>query len=208
MTSRVAGTSLRPCWALALLSVAFVLAGLALHAGPADAHAKYESSTPADGETVSVSPDVVEIIFTQEMRRAGGLPTSTVVNESGDIVSLETRLDDENRQLLEIELAPALPDGRYTVIYHVLSDADGDDSQGAFHFFVGDATGDGPTSTETPVDRTPEPATTSQPTATPQPGTEDADGDGIPLWGLIVGIAAATIVAGGAGLAIGRSAAR
>ena len=62
--------------------------------------------------------------------------------------------------------------------------------------------------TETPVDGTPEPATTSQPTATPQPGTEDANGDGIPLWGLIVGIAAATIVAGGAGLAIGRSAAR
>jgi methionine-rich copper-binding protein CopC len=193
---------------LALLSVTFVLAGLALHAGPADAHARYESSTPADGETVSESPDVVEIIFTQEMRRAGGLPTSTVVNESGDIVSLESRLDDENRQLLVIDLAPGLPDGRYTVIYHVLSDADGDDSQGAFHFFVGDATGDDPASTETPTDGTPEPATTSQPTAAPPPSAEDADGDGIPLWSLIVGIVAAAIVAGGAGLAIGRSATR
>ncbi|MFQ5472461.1 MAG: copper resistance protein CopC, partial [Dehalococcoidia bacterium] len=171
-------------------------------------HAKYDFSSPADGETVAESPETVEIFFTQDVRRAGGLPTAIVVNESGDEISLETTLDDDNRRRVIVDMPPALPDGRYSVIYHVLSDADGDESQGAFHFFVGEATGDTPAPTEPPTGGTQEPTTTPQPTATPEPTPEDSGDDGIPVWGLIVGIVAAAAVAGGAGLRIGRTATR
>ena len=194
----------RPLWALAILSVAFVLAGLALNAGPAYAHAKYESSTPGDGAAVAESPETVEVTFTQEMRRAQGFPTATVVNESGDIVSLDTTLSDDDRTLLIIDLAPSLPHGRYTVIYHVLSDADGDDSQGAFHFFVGELTDETPSPVATPSGDTPEPTATTDPTPTDD-SDDDDDSDGVPVWGLIAGIAAAAVIAGAAGIRIGRT---
>jgi methionine-rich copper-binding protein CopC len=194
-----------------IVSIA-VLAGLALNAGPAYAHATYESSTPGDGETVSESPDVVEITFSQEMRRSQGLPTANVFNDSGDTVSVDTTLSDDDRTLLIIDLAPSLPDGRYTVIYHVLSDADGDDSQGAFHFFVGQPAGDTASPTESPIDSTDAPTFTPSPTATLEPTPTDDDNgddsDGVPVWALITGIAAAAVVAGATGLGIGRMATR
>jgi methionine-rich copper-binding protein CopC len=185
-----------------------VLAGLAFDASPAQAHAKFDFAVPAEGTVLAESPDTVEIFFTQDVRRAGGLPTAIVVNESGDDVSLETTLDDDNRRRVVIDMPPALPDGRYTVIWRALSDDDGHDGQGAFHFFVGEPTGDTPAPTETPVDGTSDPTSTPEPTATPKPtlndGDDSNDSDGVPVWGLIVGIAAAALIAGVAGARIGR----
>jgi len=181
-----------------------VLAVLAFSASPASAHARYESSTPNDGEAVAESPDTVEITFSQEMRRAQGFPTATVVNESGDTVSLDTTLSDDDRTLLIIDLAPSLPHGRYTVIYHVLSDADGDDSQGAFHFFVGETSDETPSPAATPSGDTPEPTATTTPTPT-NDNDDDDDNDGVPVWGLIISIATAAVIAGAAGVGIGRA---
>lgn len=179
------------------------IAGLAMPASPALAHAYYERSVPAEGEVVAESPETIEIYFSQEMRRSGGLPAAIVVNESGDVVSLEAALSDEDRTLITVDLAPALPDGRYTVIWHNLSDADGDESQGAFHFYVGEGPPDaGGATPPSPNDETP--ATPTPAPAEPPDGADDGD-DGVPLWGLIAGIVAAAVISGGAGLAIGRS---
>ena len=90
----------------------------------ASAHANYESSTPADGEVVPEGPERVDVFYSQEVARSGGLPILFVANQSGDVIADEAVLDDEDRTHISIELPPALPDGRYTVIWHTLSDED------------------------------------------------------------------------------------
>ncbi len=188
---------------IVLLSV--VLAGLALPASPAGAHAGYERSEPADGAVLPESPPRVDVWFSQEVRRSGGLPKMIVVNDAGDTVSLETVLDDEDRHRVYAELAPALPPGRYTVIWHTLSDEDGEEAQGAFHYYVGAGPEDGstPTAGETPQPPSPPP---SQPTPTPEPSSpEAADGDdGLPVWALVIGIIGGVAVGAGAGVILGR----
>jgi methionine-rich copper-binding protein CopC len=186
-------------------ALAFVLiAGLAPPASPANAHGAYESSVPAENEIVAESPERVDVYFGQELRRSGGLPDVFIVNEAGDTVSTESALDDEDRTHVAVTLPPALPNGRYTVIWHTLSDQDGEEAQGAFHFYVGEGPTDGgqtaePTATAETGDATPTPQAT-EPTS-----SGDDDSSGVPVWGLIVGIVAATVVAGGAGLVLGRS---
>jgi methionine-rich copper-binding protein CopC len=178
---------------------ATLLAGPALNAGPAMAHADYDYSIPAEDEVVPESPETVEVYFRQEMRRSGGLPELFVVNQAGDTISLESNLDDEDRTHMTIDLPPALPNGRYTVIWHTLSDEDGEEAKGAFHFYVGEE----PDDSETPATSgTPEP--TPAPT-TPVDAAAEDDSDGVPVWGLIAGIVAAAVISGGAGIAIGRS---
>jgi methionine-rich copper-binding protein CopC len=97
------------------MSIALVLslAGmLAVGASIAAAHANYERSEPADGAVLPASPPSVEVWFTQELRRSGGLPTLVVVNSSGDAVDLGAVLDDNDRHRLFADLPPALPPGR------------------------------------------------------------------------------------------------
>lgn len=189
---------------LAAAALALVLvAGLDLPAGSAGAHGKYERSVPAEDEVVPQSPETVDVYFSQELRRSGDLPNLLIVNEAGDTVSTESLLDDEDRTHVAISLPPALPNGRYTVIWHTLSDQDGEEASGAFHFYVGEGPSDeetvGLSETPVPSDATPTPLPTDP------PSTEDGDSNGIPVWGLIVGIVAAAVVAGGAGLVLGRS---
>jgi methionine-rich copper-binding protein CopC len=109
-------------------------------------HARYERSEPADGAVMPQSPPRVDVYFTQEVRRSGGLPTLLVVNDTGDAIQTQVVLDDANRTHMYALLAPSLPPGRYTVIWHTLSDEDGEEARGAFHFFVGG----GPTTGQTP----------------------------------------------------------
>lgn len=195
------------------LIVALLLAGLALPAAPAHAHARYERSEPADGAVLDQSPPRVDAWFSQEMRRSGGLPTMVVASESGDVIADDAVLDNADRTHMYVELPPALPDGRYTVIWHNLSDEDGDEAQGAFHFFVGEpATEGSPTTTAAPsppATAGPEPTATSPPerplpTAVPAPLGEGGDGgDGVPVWALIAGIIGGAAAGAGGGLALG-----
>jgi methionine-rich copper-binding protein CopC len=165
----------------------------------AEAHAGYESSTPGDGEVVAEAPAVVEVRFGQEMGRSGGLPTLIVVNEAGDQVDLGAVLSDDDRTVITAELAPSLPDGRYTVIWHTLSDEDGEEAQGAFHFYVGSGPDAQPTGEATRAA-----ATTPTASATPEDNDGDEDGDGVPLWLLVAGIAAGAVGGAAVGLVIGR----
>lgn len=167
------------------------------------AHAKYERSDPADGAVLEKAPLQVDVWFSQEMARKGGLPSLVVVNDVGDQVDLGSTLDDNDRKHIFADLAPALPEGRYTVIWHTLSDEDGEEAQGAFHFYVGTGPGGstpGPT-TRAPQ-RTPSPLPTA--TASPSPVAEGGGGGGIPAWALVVGVLAGAAAGGAGGYVTGR----
>lgn len=169
-------------------------------AQPASAHSGYERSEPGDGAVVAESPARVDVYFGQEMARSGGLPTMIVVNNSGDQVDLGATLDDNDRKHLYAGLAPSLPDGRYTVIWHTLSDEDAEEAQGAFHFYIGAGpSGDSPAPAAT-VAQTPPPAPGS---ATPA-AASTGDGGGIPAWALVLGIFAGALVGGAGGVFAGR----
>jgi len=163
------------------------------------AHAGYDSSTPGDGEVVAESPARVDVYFGQEMARSGGLPTLVVVNESGEQVDLGATLDDDDRTHMFVDLPPELSDGRYTVIWHTVSDEDGEEAQGAFHFYVGE----GPNGVPAMGTEAPNVGTV---TATPEPAAapDDDDGSGVSVWLLVVGVAGGLLIGGGAGMALGR----
>ena len=141
--------------------------------------------------------------FSQELRRSGGLPTLDVVNAAGDIVSEPAVLDDDDRAHVSAALPPSLPNGRYTVIWHTLSDEDGDEARGAFHFYVGEgpvraseiAPAPAPTATPAPAPTaTPAPAPTATPTpaptATPTPAPTATPAP-TPAW--LIGLIGAVI---------------
>ena len=182
--------------------VAITLLALGLMVGDrsAFAHAGYETSSPADGEVLAEPPERVDAYFGQEMSRSNGLPTMIVVNAAGDVITEDATLDDADRKHLSVEMPPALPDGRYTVIWHTLSDEDAEEAQGAFHYYVGD----GPSATAGP-NETPDATATPGPTAAP--GDDANDDGGVPLWAMIAGIVAGLVIGGGAGVALGRRAA-
>lgn len=182
--------------ACALLLTALILGG----GQRAFAHAAYESSTPADGEGVSESPEQVEIVFSQEVARQGGLPTVMVVNQFGDVTADEPVLDDTDRTRLTVDLPPALGNGRYTVIWHTLSDEDGEEAQGAFHFYVGEGPNGPAPGTETPAGGTPTGGAT---TVVTQPGVGDGGGGGVPVWALVGGLAVALVIGASAGVTLG-----
>jgi len=176
---------------------ALLLAALLTGGGQrAFAHAGYEESTPADGETVAESPERVDVFFGQEIARQGGLPTMIVVNVFGDLIADEPVLDDTDRKHMYVDLPAALGTGRYTVIWHTLSDEDGEEALGAFHFFVGEAP-DGTSSATTP----PAAATVSPPPTIIDAGGGDGGND-VPLWALIGGIAASLAAGLGVGVAL------
>lgn len=185
-----------PAWAAAILLAA---AAALLTVLAASAHAKYERSEPADGAVLAQPPSRVDVYFSQEMTRSGGLPSLVVVNDVGDRVDLGAKLDDNDRKHIYADLAPALPPGRYTVIWHTLSDEDAEEAQGAFHFYVGPGPSGAPPAA--PVATTAPAATPAAATlaATAGPAAAEAGGDSsLPIWALVAGIAGG-LLAGGAG---------
>ncbi|HUF52642.1 MAG TPA: copper resistance protein CopC [Dehalococcoidia bacterium] len=164
------------------------------------AHADLESSTPAEDEVVAESPDEIEIFFGQELVRQGGLPGVVVVNEAGDVLADEPVVDDADRTRLTVALPPALGDGRYTVIWHTLSDDDAEEARGAFHFYVGEGPSGGPSNGTDDPGATPAPTGT---TVVTQPaGGGDGGGNDVPLWALLGGLAVALVVGTSAGVTL------
>jgi copper transport protein len=180
------------------------VAAFALFLTPAvrvSAHAAYDHSTPGDGEVLAAAPARIDVFFKEEMQHANGLPTLVVVNGSGDTVSSNTTLDDNDRKHISADLNPGLPPGRYAVIWHNVSADDGDDAEGAFYFYVG--AGPSPSASASTATTTASPAAAT-PTVKPVTPAESDDGGDIPTWGLIAGIVAGLVVGAGGGIAIGR----
>ena len=177
-----------------VLALILLLTGLPV--ATVDAHAGYESSTPADGEVVPEGPSQVDVFFGQEMARSGGLPSLIVVNGSGDQVDLGAELDDADRTHIFTPLAPSLPDGRYTVIWHTLSDEDGEESQGAFHFYFGAPNHKiaPPSPQPTLPDKgTPVPTLTAAPTDPPTADDGD-DSGGVSVLAAVIGLIATAVI--------------
>lgn len=184
---------------LAAIGTSALLLALALMPGHASAHAEYERSEPAENEVVTESPERVDVWFGQEMARSGGLPSVTVVNQAGDVIADEPVLDDDDRTHIFIELPPDLPPRRYTVIWHNVSDEDGEEAQGAFHFYVGQGA-------EETGEATP-PGDIVAPTTVVTPGaqTSDSGDDGAPWWLVPVVAIGGLVLGAGGGLAMGRT---
>ena len=164
-----------------------LLAALAL-ASRVQAHAGYERSEPSDGASIASSPARVDVWFGQEVRRSGGLPTLTVVNNSGDTVSRNAVLDDRDRTHMSAELGSSLPPDRYTVIWHTLSDGDGEEAEGAFHFYVGVEGTVGPPPAATLSTAAPSPTCVPS-TVAPINSAPDGNGNnGSLIWGLVLGV--------------------
>lgn len=113
-----------------LATLAFVTT---LFASSAIAHARFQSSTPAPGQTVATAPANVSITFTEDLAFGS---TGSVVNAAGTTVSTGASYTVADRKLLIITLKPGLPSGTYTVNWHTVSSEDGDQLDGSFSFTV------------------------------------------------------------------------
>ena len=85
----------------------------------AQAHAFLDHAEPKVGITVTNSPSVIKIWFTQDLEPA--FSTIEVRDAQGNEVDKkDTHLNDKDKTLLIVSM-PHLLDGTYTVIWHVTS---------------------------------------------------------------------------------------
>ena len=121
-----------------LLRVAVLLpAILILLSGAVFAHADYDESVPAAGETVATAPQQVQVWFTQDMFRREGQNSLEVYGPDEQRVDLDdAAIDDDNRKLMTVSLQSGLAGGVYTVRWRTLSADDGDDADGEFQFTI------------------------------------------------------------------------
>ncbi len=125
-------------WLLGLLPVAALLAllGVAI----VSAHARYDHSTPGQGEVLQTSPARVDIYTVQDMKKDQTVTEITVADANNNRVdSGDTTVEDTNRRHFSVGLKPNLPAGRYVVSFKNSSDEDGEDDHGQFAFYVGSA---------------------------------------------------------------------
>lgn len=192
-------------------------AALLIPAGRAAAHADYERSEPGRDAVVQTSPATVDVFFTQELFRQQGANFVRVFNDQNAQVSDgDGVIDDNDRKHMAATIPATLPEGRYIVRWQSLSDADGDDDEGAFCFYVvvqptaeqaaecaALAATEEPEATGTAGAGTPS-AATAEPTAaeatpTAIAPTDDDDNDsntGV-IVGIVVAVAVVVVVAGG-----------
>lgn len=116
-----------------VVATACAAAALLLHASPARAHAFLDHSDPAVGSTVSTSPPVIHLWFTQELEPE--FSSVTVTDKSGATVNEPAEVDPSNRSELDVKLK-SLSSGTYKVQWHVLS-VDTHTTEGDFSFHVG-----------------------------------------------------------------------
>lgn len=177
-----------------LAAITATLAALFLlgTAGPALAHDSLKSSDPAKGSTVK-AVEKVTLEFTARVR----MPI-VVVRGPGDEQHQLGKPAVDEREVTQ-ELKGALPDGKYTIAYRVVS-SDGHPIEGEIPFTVKGATPSAaPSETSSAVDSTPpttEPTTgptTGEPTAqgatvtvTEAAAQESSSGASFPVWLLVV----------------------
>ncbi|MFF0154512.1 copper resistance protein CopC [Micromonospora sp. NPDC005203] len=168
-----------------------VLVALLIPATPACAHNSLKSSTPARDTTLSSAPTEVALEFMQRLD-----PTfTTIVLTDAAKRKLTTGEPVVTGATSTVQITDALPNGRYTVAYRVVS-ADGHPVQGSYPFTVAD-----PASSAAPVAE----AGTSAATASAA-AKNTAGGPGAAV--LVAGAALAVLVVVAAGLLWRRAARR
>jgi copper resistance protein C len=117
-----------------MIVAAAVLAGVALGAPAARAHAFLDHASPAVGSSVPTPPAVVTMWFTQQLEPA--FTTATVTDRAGNPVDTgPAQVDPKDPTELQVSLKK-LPPGTYTVAWHALS-VDTHTTTGHFTFTVG-----------------------------------------------------------------------
>jgi copper resistance protein C len=109
---------------------------LAVGAGQAFAHARYDYSDPPAGSMVEAGPFVLKVWFTQELMKAS---TIVVVDPAGaqvDIGDGRVDLDDPDRKVMLVSV-PEVPAGVYTINWVSVSAEDGDEESGTFTIGIG-----------------------------------------------------------------------
>jgi methionine-rich copper-binding protein CopC len=100
---------------------------------PALAHARLVETYPADGSTLSGSPEQVQLLFNEPVEAEFG--PLKVYDQGGDRIDEDDgRVSPNNRKLLVIDLEE-LPEGSYTVDWRVTS-TDGHPVSGTRRFAV------------------------------------------------------------------------
>lgn len=108
------------------------------------AHAEYDHSEPAADAVLDTAPTQVRIWFTQELFRRKGVNSIEVTGPDGSRVDQnDLTIDDDDRTLTSVSLAPGLPAGVYTVHWTATSSEDGHEGKGEFTFTIGSASSDG-----------------------------------------------------------------
>jgi methionine-rich copper-binding protein CopC len=168
-----------------------LLAGLALLLGaaPALAHARLQSSDPADGASLDTAPQRVSLTFNEAM--TPDFTTITVVGPDGQ-THYETGEIAVDGGVVSAAVSPLGAAGRYEIGYRVVS-ADGHPVTGSVAFtLTTPGAGEGAAA--------PAPSGAPAPAADPAP-TAPADTDGgMPVWPWIVG--AVVLVGGGVVVAL------
>lgn len=112
-----------------LVTTAFLL----LAAGPAFAHAKLESSVPANAAIVTPAPGELMLKFSEglELKFSG----VAITGPAGPVTPGAVALDPKDKATLVVPLPAPLPTGTYHVDWHALS-TDGHKTQGSYAFTV------------------------------------------------------------------------
>lgn len=174
-----------------VLAAATVLASLllVLSGGPAAAHTGLQSSTPADGQTLTVAPDAISLTFSSAV--ASEFAQVAVTGPDGEsVTSGEVTIDGA----VVSQSVSTSGDGAYVVAYRVVSD-DGHPVSGQLTFTL---TGTGGAATESaPAEptlvNTPAPTPVTE-TAVSPAADSDTDSDAGSSWGLWVLLAAVAVV--------------
>jgi methionine-rich copper-binding protein CopC len=186
-------------------------------------HSAYDHSTPNQSEVVTTPPTQVDVFFKEEVVRQAGQFFVHVANDQGTQVSDgDGAVADADRTHITATIPTALSDGRYIVRWKTVSDADGDEAEGAFCFYVNvqpsaaqstdcaalEATetpetpdGTSAAGTETPSAPTAE----ASPTVAPSSGNGGDSNKGAVIGGIVGGIAVVVVVVGGVAFYLRRS---
>lgn len=100
---------------------------------PSWAHAFLDHADPKVGSTITNSPAQIKLWFTQNLEPV--FSSVAVQNAQGKVVDKKDMHQDANDKSLLIISIPALPDGTYSVIWHVVS-VDTHRTQGRFKFTI------------------------------------------------------------------------
>lgn len=127
--------------------------------GVASAHSKIDSSTPANDETVTISPATIEMSFNSTIEKISNFK---LLNEAGEQVTTGKAVVDGNT--MSGDVPENLANGKYTVEWTIIG-ADGHSIDGNYSFIVEAAA---PAATATP-EATEAPAASETPAEQPQP---------------------------------------
>jgi methionine-rich copper-binding protein CopC len=192
-------------WVAILGLLLGVLSSIVMATG-ADAHAALRSVSPQDGSTVGTAPTTVVLTFNEAIGTS--FATVAVAGPDGAVNVGKAAVDGAT---VTQALAADLPNGKYTVSFHVVSD-DGHPVSDRTTFTVAvpatpttsSATGE---PTATPLPATTASATTAAGTPTEQAAADPSDdaGNGRALRiGLAIGVAALALAGGTALVATAR----